>query len=84
MGGPFMADHLDGQGRDGAGAGVADRWVSGPIEVRLGQVKQQIDHPIAARGARDQLRHRGTYASQRCQGREKRAKRVRVHGLTYG
>ena len=80
--GPLVPDHLDRQCRHRAGAGGADRWASATIQIRLRHVEQQIDHPIAARGAGDQLRHRRTYASQRCQRCEKRAERVRVHGLT--
>jgi hypothetical protein len=45
-------------------------------------VKQQFDHSVAARGARNQGRDGGSYASQTGQGRKKRGKRIGVHGLT--
>ena len=79
---PLVPHHLDRQRRHRARARGADRRARAAIQVRLGHVEQQIDDPLPARRAGDQLRHRRTYAAQRCQRREKRAERVRVHGLT--
>ena len=65
---PLMPHDLDRQRGDRAGAGLADRWPGGPIKEQLGHMEQQIDHALPARRARDQLRHRRTYAAQRCRG----------------
>ena len=80
--GALMAYDLHGERGDDAGLGGADRRPGAAVEVRLGHVKQQIDDPIAAGGSRDQRRDGGPYAAQTCQGREKRGKRLGVHGLT--
>ena len=52
------------------------------VQVGFGHVEQQVDHPLAAGGARDQRRHGGSYAAQTGQGREKWGKRIGVHRLT--
>ena len=78
----LVAHDLHRERGDDAGLGGADRRPGAAVEVGLGHVKQQVDHPIAAGGARDQRRDGGPYAAQTGQGREKRGKRLGVHGLT--
>jgi hypothetical protein len=75
-----MAHNLHDECGDEARFGVANRRPGAAVKVRLGHVEQQVDDPVAARGARNQGRDGGPYAAQTCQGREKSGKRIGVHG----
>ena len=76
----FVPDHLDGEGPDRTGAGIPDGRALPTVEIRFGQVKQNVDHPLAPGRARDQLRGRRTYAAKRGQRREKGCERVVFQG----
>ena len=84
IGRAFMTHNLHRQGRDGPGPCVPDGRAGGAVEIGVGQMKQQIDDPIPAHGARHQLRHRGADAAQCRQRGEKRGKLVLIQGLTSG
>ena len=58
----------------------AQRQPLAPVDERLGDVEQQVDHPAAAAGARHQARQRRADAAQIGQRREQRREQVRVHG----
>ena len=49
-----MPHHLDRQRSDLPRPRLRDRRALAAVEVRLGQVEQQIDHPLAARRLGDQ------------------------------
>ena len=82
VGGSFVADDFDRQGRDGAGAGGGDFRAVTAIQVGFWHVKQEIDHPIPAHGARDRRRQRGADAAEGRDGGEERGERGgRFHGV---
>ena len=88
IGGRLVAHHLDRQRRHLAGLGALQRFLQrrsgAPVQIALGQMEQQIDHPLAADRALQQPRHGGSHgrahAPERGQGREKRDERIRLHG----
>ena len=76
------AHHLDRQRDDLAGLRLGDGRALAAIEVRLGEMEQQVDHAIAAGHLGDQRADRRTDAFQRGQRREQRCERIMFHGLT--
>ena len=76
--------HLDREGGDLAWPRLCDGRACATIQVRLGQVEQDVDHPLAAGRLGEQRRHRRADALQRGQRREQRRERIMIHGLTWG
>jgi nitroreductase len=71
-----VPDDLDLQGDDLARRRRADRRTVAAVHVRLGQVEQQVDQPLAATYPSNQRRQRRTDAAERRQGREKRGEGI--------
>ena len=80
----LVPHHLHRQRRDLPWPRLRDGRPRAAVQVQLGHVEQQVDHPLAARRLGDQRRHRLAHALQRGQRREKWRKRIMFHGLTWG